>query len=418
MKIAVVGAGIIGVTTAYELTLDGHEVTVFEKNTSVAELASFATGGSMAASLTQAFSHTVWPKSSSLMRLIGNAAALPFHGLFNAATAGWLLAWSKAQTAEQFQTDFCANASLLSDSIARLGDICHKEKIEFEQSSGQLVLLHSEAESKTNTVKLAALKELGITHSMLNTEEIAKAEPSLHQSNDMQSAVYFPGDVVGNCRQFAQMLKDRAVEAGATFVFNSAVTSVKHGPQIELGVAGTQATSQFDGVVFCTGGAWTELTAFLKVKVPLIEAYGYTLSAQMHEPLNGPRSAVFDTPSQIGISRIGSRIRASGRAYIGRPNARGAKKAQEQLYRAIQNHFPGAATLSHGTQFWSGGTLITVDAMPVIGETELQGVYLNIGHGFNGWGMACGSARLLAESVGKTAQAKRESVFSPRRFKR
>jgi D-amino-acid dehydrogenase len=234
----------------------------------------------------------------------------------------------------------------------------------------------------------------------------------------LHSAAFFAGDTTGNCRQFAQILKDRAVEAGAQFVFDTAVTSVKHSPRIELGLAGASATSQFDGVVFCTGSALTELATPLRIKVPLIEAHAFSLSAQMREPLNGPRSAVFDTKTNIGICRIGNRIRASGRAQIGGPSPRGAKKAEEQLYRAIQNHFPGAATLSNSTQFWNGRTLISVDAMPVIGETELPGVYLNIGHGFNGWGMACGSARLLAESVGKTAQAKQESGFSPRRFKR
>jgi D-amino-acid dehydrogenase len=418
MKIAVVGAGIIGITTAYELALDGHEVTVYEKNNSVAELSSFATGGSLAASLTQAFSHTVWPKSGALVRFVSSAAMLPRKELFSMSAFRWALAWGKVLSLEQFQSNFSANANLLNQSVTRLGEICHAEKIEFEQSSGQLVLLRSEADLNVPSTKFAALKELGIAHKTLGDAELSNTEPSLNCSEDIQSAVYFPGDLVGNCRQFAQLLKDKAVAAGAKFVFNTSVNSIKCNPRVDLSLMGTPEAIQFDCVVLCTGEALAELAEPLKIKVPLMAAHAYSLSALMREPLNGPRSAIFDAKDGIGIARIGNRIRATGGAKIGRPTAGDRKKAQEKLYRAIQRFFPGAATLSNSTQFWQSSTLISADSMPVIGETDVPRVYINVGHGFNGWGMACGSARMLADDLSQHVQANRTATFSPRRFKR
>jgi D-amino-acid dehydrogenase len=423
MKIAVVGAGIIGITTAYELTMDGHDVTVYEKNASVAELASFATGGSLAPSLSQPFSHTAWPKSGNLARFITSAAMLPPKAFFSFSAFRWTFAWSKARPAEQFHKEFSANVNLLHQSIARLGAICQSEKIEFEQSPGQVILVRSEAASKLCGAKFAALKELGIAHKTLDAAELSKTEPSLNPPDDVRSAVYFPGDLVGNCRQFAQLLKDRAVAAGAKFVFSTAVKGIKCDPRVELSLTGTseKVLSEkvlFDSVVLCTGAAMTELLEPLKIKIPLMAAHAYSLSAQMREPLNGPRSAVFDSKSDIGIARIGNRIRATGSAQLGLSTASGGGRAQEKLYRAIQRFFPGAATLSNSTQFWHASTLISPDSMPAIGATGVQGVYANLGHGFNGWGMACGSARLLADEFATSGNKEPIATFSPTRFKR
>ena len=417
MKIAVVGAGIVGVATAYELALGGHEVTVFDKNTSVAEISSFAPGGSLAASMTQPFSHTTWPKSGTFVRLLSNTAMLPIQDLANLTAWKWLFTWSKARLTDQFASDFAANANLLKQGIARVGAICHEESFEFEQSTGQLTLMQSEAELKIAAAKLEALKSLGVLHTVLSEAELANVEPSLCHPNGAQPAILFAGDLVGNCRQFAQLLKDRAVQAGARFAFNSTVSSIRCHPRIELTVQGGAEALTFDRIVLCTGAAVAELATPLKIKAPLIEAHAYSLSAQMREPLNGPRSAVFDTRSQIGIARIGNRIRATGGFRIGRPNTRTTKRAQDLLYRAIQNHFPGAATLSKSTQFWHANTVISADAKPLIGPTDAPGIYLNVGHGFNGWGMACGAAELLAASIASPSGAGSGSEFTPQRFR-
>jgi D-amino-acid dehydrogenase len=240
----------------------------------------------------------------------------------------------------------------------------------------------------------------------------------LNASNDTASAIYFPNDLVGNCRQFAQLLKDRAAAAGTRFEFNTAVTYVNCTPRVELSLQGTSQAVQFDKVVLCTGEALEGLAAPLKIKIPLMTAHAYSLSAQLREPLNGPRSAVYDAKTRIGITRIGNRIRATGGAQIGHPTIASGKRTQERLYLAIQSSFPGAATLSNSTQFWHASTLVATDSKPVIGETEVPGIYLNVGHGFNGWGMSCGSARLLADELSQQTQPLHTTTFSPKRFKR
>ena len=415
MKIAVVGAGIVGIAAAFELTLDGHEVTVYEKNASVAELSSFATGTLLAPSLTQPFSHMAWPQSNSLVRLLRHLKLVPISNVLNHAVWKWLLAWSAAKPVDSFTEGFAASSKLISLSLERMRFVCHDMQIEFEQSTGQLILAQSGPEQKCHQAKLAALKALEMNHQILDAQGIANAEPSLNQAAVDQDALFFPSDTVGNCRQFTQLLKDRAVQSGAHMLFNSTVTGIHAGAQIEIAVAG-QPPQAFDKVVVCTGHAPSELVAPLKLKVPGTIAHSYSLSAQMREPLNGPRNAVFESKRGISIARIGSRVRAIGGTHLGKPSKRSEKKAQDMLYRAVQHYFPGAASMSSSTQFWTGSTWITNDSLPVIGESAVPGVYLNMGHGFNGWGMACGAARVLADEIANGKPAPEFSRLSPKRF--
>lgn len=415
MKIAVVGAGIVGIAAAFELTLDGHEVTVYEKNASVAELSSFATGTLLAPSLTQPYSHMAWPQSNSLVRLVRNARQLPLASMMTPAVWTWLLRWSAAKPEVQFTEGFSASSKLISLSLERMRSVCHDMQIEFEESTGQLILAHSGTAQKCHEAKLAALKALGVHNQTLDAQDIAKAEPSLNYTAADQGAIFFAGDAIGNCRQFTQMLKDRAVQAGARLEFNSTVTGIHTGAQVEVTVAG-KPPQVFDKIVLCTGHVPSELAGPLKVKVPGITAHSYSVSAQMREPLNGPRNAVFEPKRGISISRIGTRVRAVGGVHMGKHSKRAEKKAQDMLYRALQNYFPGAASMSNSTQFWKGSTWVTTDSLPVIGEGTAPGVYLNVGHGFNGWGMACGAARLLADEIASGKTAQEFSCLSPKRF--
>lgn len=417
MKIAVVGAGIVGITTAFELTLDGHDVTVFEKNTSVAEHSSFATGGLLASSLTQPYSHTSWPKSGRLIRLLADLKHVPLRGVLNASLWKWLLQWSAVTPQEQFLEDFATACRLVTQSMERVNTICQDVKIEFEQGAGQLLLMQSGTDAKCVELKLAALKNLGIQHQVVSAGDVARVEPSLNIANTLEGAVFFPADGVGNCRQFSQLLKDRATQSGARFLFNTAVTSVRTTAGLALTLSDHSTAVQFDRIVLCTGQAVAELAAPLKIRIPGVTAHSYSLSAPMREPLNGPRNAVFDARTNVGMARIGNRIRATGGVHIGRASERAEKKAQDLLYRALQKHFPGAASMSNSTQFWRGSTLITADALPAVGESAVPGVYLNIGHGFNGWGMACAAARLLADELNCGSVAGAGLRLSPKRFR-
>lgn len=404
MKIAVIGAGIIGITTAYELACDGHEVTVLEKTGAAAESASFANTGLVAPSGMHPLSMPAWPATSALhsFRSMGQVA---WKGKISSQDLRWLWKWSHAGQSVAFLANRDCLQQLHAYSQDRMHQIAATTQLEYERSMGQLLLIHSESAHKALQPRLTALKEAGVAFQEIQPADAIKIEPSLHGTETLHSAVHFPNDEVGNCRQYALLLKNAAQKMGVHFAFNTTVTHIETTPTLAVSVHGDPAARAFDNVVVCTGGPSHPVLAPLKIRLPIASVSGYTLSAPIREPLNAPRSAVMDLNSGIVIARLGNRIRVSGGAELGGNPATQDPKVIQSLYKALQNHFPGAAHYPSGAQIWKGSRNITFDGLPVIGASEIPGVWLNLGHGPNGWGLSSGSARVLADLIMKKSPA-------------
>ncbi len=127
--------------------------------------------------------------------------------------------------------------------------------------------------------------------------------------------------------------------------------------------------------------------------------HGYSVSANIREPLDAPRSAVMDEHYKVAISRLGNRVRVAGGAEVGGDIENKNTGALATLYKILQDWFPGAAHLSNGVQEWKGARPMLPDGPPIVGKSGLPGVWLNLGHGSSGWALSCGSARLLADQL-------------------
>jgi len=158
----------------------------------------------------------------------------------------------------------------------------------------------------------------------------------------------------------------------------------------------------FDAVIVCAAVGSNELLAPHGLKLPMAAVYGQSVTTPIrhHEahPDIGPRSAVTDHRHRVVINRLGSRLRVSGGARIGQAPKGRQHEELARLYKVLDDWFPGAARLSQA-QRWSGARPMLPDGPPVIGTSGIPGVWLNLGHGGAGWAMACGSARLLADTV-------------------
>ncbi|APW42332.1 FAD-dependent oxidoreductase [Rhodoferax saidenbachensis] len=415
MKIAVIGAGIVGITTAYELANDGHEVSVFEQNTMAAEEASFANAGLIAPSQLIPLSSPAWP-STSMMQILRRQSRLDIRGMPTIRDLKWRWKWNRSLKNDDFLANFASTQNLITYSQARIHEISAGASLEYERSDGQLVLIHSEADRKSIQPLLTHLKETGVAAKDLSAEEARKIEPALSASAPIDSAVYFPNDEVGNCRQFALLLKAEATKLGVKFHFDTEVTAIDATLHIALRTRDGVAAQAFDGIVVCAGQLSHKLLSPIGVKLPLISAYGYTISAAIGEPLNAPRSAVLDLQKRISISRLGNRIRVSGGAEMGDNAGSKNTKTVESLYRALQQYFPGAARYPSGTQVWKGTRTLATDGLPLIGASQIPGIWLNVGHGANGWGMSCGSARVLADVIQRKQPDIDLTRLNPARF--
>jgi D-amino-acid dehydrogenase len=254
---------------------------------------------------------------------------------------------------------------------------------------------------------LQVLRDAGVAFSELDEAATRLIEPALNPDTSFIGAVHLPADEVGNCRQFAHLLKDAGRALGVEFIFNSHIISVSGSSAATLIVASGNAGGQlsapvekrFDAVVVCAGLQSAALLRPLGMRIPLVGVYGYSVSAHVREPLNAPRSGLMDERYKVAISRLGQRVRVAGSAEIGGSLASKNPAAIQTLYKVLHDWFPGAGLMSSGVQEWKGARPMLPNGPPAVGKSSAPGIWLNLGHGSSGWALACGSARALADSM-------------------
>jgi D-amino-acid dehydrogenase len=398
MKIAVIGAGIVGITTAYELACDGHQVYVIERHQAAAEEASFANAGILATSPMVPWAAMNLPGSALggwLNRRAALSLALPLH----TSELAWLWRGLRAARHERWFTLLAQQQRLATYSRHRRHQITATLKLEYERSDGRLLLLHSEQASLQLQPVLQRLRDSGVILAQIDATQARTIEPALAPGASLFGAIHFPEDEVGNCRQFALLLKNEALRLGVRFSFGSTVTRIASKAGLTLDILGEKTARSFDAVVVCAGLASARLVQAMGLKIPFAGVCGYSVSAMIREPLNAPRSGVTDQRYNISITRLGQRVRISGAATLGGAQDTKDQAALARLYRVLHDWFPGAVTLSGGVQEWKGSCAMLPDGGAIVGASGIAGVWLNLGHGANGWASSCGSARLLADAV-------------------
>ncbi len=405
MKIAVVGAGIVGVTTAYELARDGHQVTVFERRGAAAEEASFANAGVVAPGYVTPWAAPGMPWKVAKQLLAEHTAVrvgLPLSG----AELAWMWRFWRACAPAAYQAHRAALQKLAFYSHERLHAVSEQHQLAYDRADGYMVLLRTAKDAAMVQPSLQVLRDAGVAFSQIDEHAARTIEPALNPDTSFHGAVHLAQDEVGNCRQFALLLKDVARDAGVDFRFNTTVAHIDSGTRPTLHTAPTtvdagRATQQtsFDAVVLCAGAASVQLCKPLGKVLPIVSVYGYSVSAHVREPLNAPRSALMDEHYKVAISRLGARVRVAGSAEIGGRAQVKRQSALRTLYKVLHDWFPGAAMMSHGVQEWKGARPMLANRPPLIGASGIPGVWLNTGHGSSGWALSCGSARLLADAV-------------------
>lgn len=425
MRIAVIGAGIVGVTTAYELVADGHEVVVFERLAAVASGTSFANAGVVAPGYVTPWAAPGMP-SKVLRQLFGRHAAVRFGGWNALAAAPWMWRWWRNCRPAAYAAHRSALYTLARYSRERLHGLSDALDIDYERAEGFTVLLRGARELAQAQAGLRLLRELEVAHELLNAEQCRRAEPGLNPDTPLHAAIRLPHDEVGNCRLFAQRIKDEALRRGAAIRFGHEVTRIVAGRPARLhwraaADRGREADEPFDALVVCAGHVANRLLAPLKLRLPLLAVHGYSVTAPLRAgeglPPVGPRGALMDERYKVAISRIGDRVRVAGSAEIGgRPDALNPA-ALATLHRVLDDWFPGAARIAQA-QTWKGARPMLPDGPPVVGATRVEGVWLNVGHGSSGWALACGSARVLADRIAGRAPAIDADALAPARFGR
>ncbi len=401
MKIAIVGAGIIGVTTAWELAADGHEVTVFERRGAAAEESSFANAGVVAPGYVTPWAAPGMPGKVARFMFSRHApvrVSLPLTG----EELAWMWKWWRACKLETYLANRARLQRLAFYSRERLHRLTSDLQLEYDGSPGYMVLLRTEKDSRMVQPGLQVLRDAGVAFKEIDAAQVRLIEPAINPDTEFLGAVHLPQDEVANCRQFALLLKKEAEALGARFEFNTTVSHIERSAPGSLMLAGETAPRRFDAIVMCAGLASAALLRPLGLKIPMAAVYGYSISAPVREPLNAPRSALMDERYKVAISRLGNRVRVAGSAEIGGSPGKKRASSLQTLYKVLHDWFPGAAQISNtgsSVQEWKGARPMLPDGPPIVCASGLPGLWLNLGHGSSGWALSCGSARALADMM-------------------
>ena len=417
-RVAVIGAGIVGVTSAYELAAQGFEVTVFERRGSVAEETSFANSGLIAPSYITPWAAPKMPRkllASAFKRHPAMALRLPF----GTRELSWLNKWRKHCEPRSFALGQRALRELATQSQERLSTLMAEEAMELEVRNSLLVLARSIPEWESLQARGQSLSDLGLPFELLDAQGARKVERALNPDTELVGALHLPGESSVNCRQFAGLLRHATRRYDVQWRFDTTVLGLIPGQPAHLESQTEHYAPQletFDHIILCAGVPSSQLLTPLGLRLPMMEVRGYSISAPVREPLNAPFATVLDERHQVVISRLENRVRVSGICEIGGQALILSEQRLNTLYQILNDWFPGAAITSGAVQQWKGARHALPDGLPVIGHSGLAGIWLNLGHGGDGWALACGSAMLLSEQVQGIGETIDLSAFQVQRL--
>lgn len=395
MKIAVIGAGVIGVTSALEFASHGHDVVVFEKGSGIAQQASFATSGFIGPGMVHSWTTPGLPLKT-LSKIFFGADT---HALCGATHVplSWFWQWYKACKHPSHKLKLEALQRLAFYSQEVMTGITEQYGLQYENSQGCLLICRQEQDLKNYQLQLSLMTENGIGFKKIDPIEARKLEPALSEDQTFHSAVMFPSDAIANCRQFTLLAKQQASLLGADFRTGQEVLPlIPEAPRLIRTTVGT--SEKFDHVVICAGIHSKTLVKHLGIHIPSLAVQGYTLSSSVRQLIDAPVYGVMDARHHVSIARTGQRIRVSGIAEIGH-NKKKPEECVALLYKVLNDWFPGAAKTHEAVQVWRGTRDMLTDGVPILGHSGVKGVWLNTGHGNHGWATSCGSARAIADMV-------------------
>lgn len=397
MHVIVVGGGIIGVTSAYYLRQQGHEVTVVERRGGVAQETSFGNAGVIAPGYVTPWASPGMPRKV-LSYLFKAEAPVLFRPNANPALWRWLARWFSQCNLADFRINRGRMQRLALYSRDQLHALRDALSIEYERGQGYLQLFRSERDLAMSAPVRTMLDESGIRYDLLDPQRVREREPGLSPSTPLAAGLFLPDDESGNCPMFARHLRQIAEDDGVRFIFEQQVERIVFESGRASGVLVRDQKMPADAVLVAAACDSVSLLRQCGIRAPIYPVKGYSATVTLDSGAIGPQHALMDEAYKTAITPFGNRLRVAGTAEIGDAQLTLRDAALRTLVRVASDWFPGAARYNEA-QFWVGARPMLPDGPPLLGPTSRPGLFLNAGHGSNGWAMACGSAKVLADLI-------------------
>lgn len=399
MKVVVLGAGVLGVTTAWYLSKLGADVTVIDRQREPGLETSYANAGELSYGMTSPWAAPGVPKKA-VKWLFMKHRPLFIWPLISPTMWAWGLAMLKNCNEEAYRINKSRMVRVSNYSRNALKDLMDDVDLDFDlRERGTLQLFRTEKQLKGSKADQEVLAEFDSPFEVLDQDGCIEVEPGLaHVREKFVGGLRLTADRTGDCRMFTQQLAKAAEAQGVKFHYNVTIEGVALGPDGVEAVRTRKGRYTADRFVCCMGPYAPQFLKKIGIRVPIYPIKGYSITLPVTDDSAAPQSTIMDETHKVAITRLGDRIRVAGQAEIIGYNKKLGRHATDTVRHVVGDLFPKGGDVSQALG-WTGLRPMTPDGTPVIGKTTVPNLFLNTGHGTLGWTMACGSARAVADVV-------------------
>jgi len=405
MRIVVLGGGVVGVTTAYQLQRDGHEVVLLERNPEVASGASWGNAGMIAPGHSFVWSS---PRAPIILAksLMLKDQALRFRLSADPRLYAWTWGFLKECTAAKARRNTLLKHRLAAYSQKVLDEVVADEAIDYDRNTRGILYMHRSQKALDSGVEhMKLLESDGQAIKVLTRDQVIALEPGLaHAGEKIAGAILCPTDETGDCAKFTRALAARIVERGGAIVTGATVEELTSDGDKVTQASTDRGPFSGDAYVLALGAESPILARKLGLRLPIYPIKGHSLTIPIGAAKSPPTIACLDEHNLVAISRFGDRLRITATAEFAGYDASHKPSDFAFMKRVTQELFPDGAEYDRA-EMWAGLRPMTPTNLPLVGQRRFKNLVLNCGHGHIGWTMSHGSARIAADLIAGRAPA-------------
>ncbi|MFT9067424.1 MAG: D-amino acid dehydrogenase [Acetobacter syzygii] len=400
MQVIILGAGVVGVTSAWYLNALGYDVTVIDRQPAPAQETSFANAGQVSPGYASPWAAPGLPWQAMKWMLHPRHSPLVIRKRLDIGMLRWIQQLLKNCNAQSYALNKTRMLRVAEYSRDCLDALREETGMTYDdRQQGLIQLFRTDRQISKSERDIRLLAECGVPHQLLNVDDILEHEPGLrHSAHLLKGGLFLPKDQSGDAHIFTQRLARMAQAKGVHFLYNTTIQGLDATASRIMSVRTSAGHLSADAYIVALGSYSPRLLRPLGLHLPVYPVKGYSLTLPLTDESHAPLATINDATYKVSITRLGNRIRVGGTAELTGYNLKLSPDRRETLELSFSELY-GGGDLSAAT-YWTGLRPCTPDGTPVIGPaTPFGNLWLNTGHGTLGWTMACGSGRLIADMV-------------------
>lgn len=402
MKIIVIGAGLMGLSSALYLSRQGHEVIVIDRQSGPAEETSYANAGLLHPSQAGPWNHPgialqiiKWMGKEDSPFLL-RPAAIP-------SLLGWGFRFMRHASPDRFRANLKANTRLANYTMQCLHEFTEEHGFDYGASAlGSMKIFENKQDLEKELALIPVYESLGVVCEALKQDAILDIEPALLAGGaNLIGGIRYPGDEAGDAYRFCQQLNKLTRNNNVRFEYGLSVQKILRSAMKITGIETSRGLYTGDAYVLAAGSYSPRLAAGLGLNIPVRPVKGYSVTLDMQRWETRPRMPVIDEQGHVAITPLGERLRAAGTAELNGYDTRINRARIQLILDRIITRYPFTKVHINADQInaWTGLRPTSADGVPIIGESAINNLFLNTGHGHLGWSLCMGSGKLLADLI-------------------